>query len=118
MIFGIGVDITEIERVGNIQKRLGFAQKVLTSNEFEVWKNMKEPRSIEFLAGRFSAKESYSKAFGTGLGRQLGFKDIEILDNDVGKPIITKHPFKGTAHVSLSHTKQVVMTEVILEEID
>ncbi|KRO24968.1 acpS protein [Pediococcus argentinicus] len=115
MIYGIGVDITEIKRVTDIQSRLQLAEKVLTDNELSVWKSYQDKRANEFLAGRFSAKESYSKAYGTGIGKDVGFQDIEILDDDAGKPVVIKHPYRGSAHISISHTDTLVMTEVILE---
>ena len=72
-------------------------------------------RAVEYLSGRFSAKESYSKAFGTGLGK-VALQDVEILNNELGKPILTKHPFSGQAFVSISHSETLVFTEVILEK--
>lgn len=119
MIYGLGVDITEIERVHKIrQKNEKFITKVLTDNEFEFYQNLTEKRKDEFLTGRFSVKESYSKALGTGIGKYVTFKDLEILDNEWGKPEFKKHPYseKLNAHVSISHTDELVMTEVILEK--
>ena len=60
-------------------------------------------------------KESFAKAYGTGIGAKLGFHDIEIIDNQYGAPIVTKSPYNGNAHASVSHTATLVMTEVILE---
>ncbi|KIO94938.1 Holo-[acyl-carrier protein] synthase [Levilactobacillus brevis] len=60
-------------------------------------------------------KESYSKAMGTGIGATVTFQDIEIRDNDSGRPVVRRQPFGGIAHVSISHTETVVMTQVILE---
>ncbi|WP_407892772.1 holo-ACP synthase [Lacticaseibacillus sp. N501-2] len=115
MIYGIGVDITEIARIQAAQqKRSDFAQKVLTAAELAKFASFDGKRAAEFLAGRFSVKEAYAKAYGTGLG-EVGLQDVECLDNDRGKPEITKHPFAGKAHVSISHTDTLVMTEVILE---
>lgn len=117
MIYGMGIDLTEIDRVFKIQARLPkFAQRVLTEKERVVYQKLTQRRAAEFLAGRFSAKEAYSKAYGTGLGTQIGFQDIEILDEPSGKPVVRKQPFTGIAHVSISHTSQFVMTQVILEQ--
>jgi len=69
-----------------------------------------------YLAGRFSVKESFSKALGTGIGAQVGFQDLEVIDDEVGKPTIKQVVFDGHVHVSISHTDTVVMSEVILEE--
>lgn len=115
MIYGIGVDITEIARIQKIQtKRPDFAQKVLTPAELAKFASFQGQRAAEYLAGRFSVKEAYAKAYGTGLG-EVGLQDVECLDNARGKPEITKQPFDGIAHVSISHTEALVMTEVILE---
>ncbi|MFB9770677.1 holo-ACP synthase [Lactiplantibacillus modestisalitolerans] len=116
MIYGTGIDLTEIARIQKIVAAgLKFPQKVLTPAEQRVFAGYGPKRQAEFLAGRFSAKEAYSKAYGTGIGAQVGFQDIEILDNPAGKPVITRHPYSGPAWISISHTDQFVMTQVILE---
>lgn len=115
MIYGIGVDLTDIARIQKAQtKHTDFAAKVLTANELAVFKTLEAKRAAEFLAGRFSVKEAYAKAYGTGLGA-VGLQDVECLNQANGRPEITKHPFAGIAHVSISHTDTQVMTEVILE---
>jgi len=116
MIYGTGIDLTELSRIAAmLAAGLKLPKKVLTPAELAVFNSYGEKRRVEFLAGRFSAKESYSKAFGTGIGAQVGFQDIEILDNALGRPKITQQPFDGTAWISISHTDQLVMTQVILE---
>lgn len=116
MIYGTGIDLTELSRIQTIlAKGLKLPEKVLTPAEQAVFARYPLKRQIEFLAGRFSAKEAYSKAYGTGIGAAVGFQDIEILDNQHGKPEITRHPFDGPAWVSISHTDTFVMTQVILE---
>ncbi|AVK62530.1 holo-ACP synthase [Lactobacillus sp. CBA3605] len=116
MIYGTGIDLTELTRIATIlQKGLQLPSKVLTPAELAVFNAYGAKRQIEFLAGRFSAKEAYSKAFGTGIGAEVSFQDIEILDNPMGRPEIKHHPFNGSAWVSISHTDQLVMTQVILE---
>ncbi|EJF01977.1 holo-ACP synthase [Liquorilactobacillus mali] len=118
VIQGIGIDITEITRIQKAQERhKNFAAKILTAAEFECFEKMSNRRKNEYLAGRFSAKESYSKAYGTGIGNKVSFQEVEILnDEKSGRPIITKQPLKsGKAHISISHTDKLVMTEVIIE---
>lgn len=116
MIFGIGVDITDITRIDEAQtKNPHFARKVLTDSELAIYTAMKKKRALEYLAGRFSAKEAYAKAYGTGFGA-VTLHSVEILDDDRGKPSVTRHPYAGKAFVSISHTDALVMTEVILEE--
>ncbi|MFT8837264.1 holo-ACP synthase [Liquorilactobacillus satsumensis] len=118
MILGTGIDITEIARIKEAaQRHAGFVQRVLTPAEVEYFEKYGGRRRYEFLAGRFSAKESYSKAIGTGIGKTVHFQDIEIIeDGKTGKPQITRHPRSELrAHISISHTATLVMTEVILE---
>ncbi|KRN27882.1 4-phosphopantetheinyl transferase [Lactobacillus selangorensis] len=115
MIFGIGIDMTEIGRIHAAQaKNAHFAEKVLTAGELEIFKSYQGKRQDEFLAGRFSVKEAYSKAYGTGLGT-VQLHDVETLMDDLGKPVITKQPFAGRALVSISHTADYVVTQVLLE---
>lgn len=116
MIYGIGVDLTEIARIEQAQrKNPHFAAKVLTAAELAVFQQMPATRAAQWLAGRFSVKEAYAKAYGTGFG-PVALHDVETLtDAATGRPLITKHPFAGEAHVSISHTATLVMTEVILE---
>ncbi|SPE05463.1 Holo-[acyl-carrier-protein] synthase [Lactiplantibacillus plantarum] len=116
MIYGTGIDLTELSRIEAIlAKGLRLPEKILTPAELAVFSRYPVKRQIEFMAGRFSAKEAYSKAYGTGIGAAVGFQDIEILDNARGKPEVTRHPFDGPAWISISHTDTLVMTQVILE---
>ncbi len=71
-------------------------------------------RQVEFLAGRFSAKEAFSKAAGTGIGKNLSFIDIEIESDALGKPMIVKP--KVHAHLSISHSREYAVAQVIIEE--
>lgn len=116
MIKGLGIDITEISRVKKAATaHLQFVSRVLTPGEQDQYAQFSGQRAAEYLAGRWSLKESYAKAMGTGIGAKLNFQDIEIIDNQYGAPIVTKSPFNGKAHASVSHTADLVMTEVILE---
>lgn len=116
MIYGTGIDLTELVRIKKIvDAGLQLPTKVLTPAELAVYERYGAKRQVEFLAGRFSAKEAYSKAYGTGIGAAVSFQDIEILDNAQGKPEIKRHPFNGPAWISISHTDTLVMTQVILE---
>ena len=116
MIVGHGIDIEELASIQNaVKKREGFAQRVLTDKELERFSSLKGRRQIEYLAGRWSAKEAFSKAMGTGIGK-LGFQDLEILNNERGAPYFSKSPFSGKVWLSISHTDQFVTASVILEE--
>ncbi|CAH0416737.1 holo-ACP synthase [Periweissella fabaria] len=118
MIYGLGIDLADIDRVWDLTVRKPeFMAKFLTPREQSELTKFKGMHAAEFVAGRWSAKEAYSKAFGTGIGRELSFLDLEIINNEVGQPVFTKHPFTGRAHVSITHTDKLVMTEVILEQV-
>ena len=116
MIVGHGIDIEELASIQNVvEKREGFAQRVLTDKEMERFASLKGRRQVEYLAGRWSAKEAFSKAMGTGIGK-LGFQDLEVLNNEKGAPYFSKSPFSGKVWLSISHTNQFVTASVILEE--
>ncbi|MDQ0222774.1 holo-ACP synthase [Streptococcus moroccensis] len=118
MIVGHGIDLQIISQVAKAHaKSSRFAQKVLTEEESKVFESLKGERQISYLAGRWSAKEAFSKAWGTGIG-QISFQDLEILSNDLGAPVFTKHPFSGEVWVSISHSGDFVQSSVILEEKD
>jgi holo-[acyl-carrier protein] synthase len=116
MIVGIGIDIIELERVRDILKRQPkFVDRILTEDEKEYYLSLGENRKIEWFAGRFSAKEAFSKANGTGIGGKLSFQDISIIPDKNGKPMI-KHPLEVKAHLSITHTKQYAAAQVLLEK--
>ena len=116
MIVGHGIDIEALASIQNaVKKREGFAQRVLTDKELKRFASLKGRRQIEYLAGRWSAKEAFSKAMGTGIGK-LGFQDLEVLNNERGTPYFSKSPFSGKVWLSISHTDQFVTASVILEE--
>ena len=86
-IFGIGTDIVNIKR---IQKTLkvsnNFKRRIFSKNEIIYCEKKRNPSS--FYAKRFAAKEALSKALGTGIRKGINFKDIEIINNNYGKPTI------------------------------
>ena len=116
MIVGHGIDIEELASIENaVTRREGFAKRVLTPKELERFTSLKGRRQIEYLAGRWSAKEAFSKAMGTGIGK-LTFQDLEVLNNERGAPYFSQAPFSGKIWLSISHTDQFVTASDILEE--
>ena len=116
MIVGHGIDIEELASIKSaVTRREGFAKRVLTTKEMERFTSLKGRRQIEYLAGRWSAKEAFSKALGTGIGK-LTFQDLEVLNNERGAPYFSQSPFSGKIWLSISHTDQFVTASVILEE--
>lgn len=89
MIIGIGTDIVRIDRIENLVGKFGdkFISRILATSE--IVKFNVGGRKISFLAKRFAAKEAISKAFGTGIGNEIEFKDIVISNNEAGCPIVT-----------------------------
>ncbi|MHC5522532.1 holo-ACP synthase [Ligilactobacillus saerimneri] len=121
MLIGLGNDVADIKREQEMlaSGRLDrFAERVLTSEEYRVYATFPPRRRLEYVTGRFSAKESYAKALGTGIGSHVSFQDIEILNDEQGRPVITKHPLidQAQAWISISHTTDYVTTVVILEK--
>lgn len=85
-ILDIGIDIVEIKRIEDaLNKNKRFLDKLFTKEEIKYFesRNFK----IETIAGNFAAKEAISKAMGTGI-RNFNFTDIEVLRNELGKPIV------------------------------
>ena len=118
MIIGHGIDIEELSSIQRAyEKHARFAKKVLTEKEWLRFEELSGRRKIEYLAGRWSAKEAFSKAWGTGIGK-LSFQDLEVLNDERGAPVFTKAPFSGKVWVSISHAGTLVMASVILEERD
>lgn len=116
MIVGIGLDVTEIDRITKAyERREKFASRILTEKEFALFEQMTGTRKLEFLAGRYAVKEAFSKAYGTGIGK-LSFQDMEILPGERGRPTVTKSPFDGNVWVSISHSSNTVVAQVILEK--
>ena len=117
MIIGIGIDMIELERVRAILERQPkFIDRILTDDEKEYYRSLGESRKVEWFAGRFSAKEAFSKAYGTGIGEKLSFHDISIVPDSSGKPTI-QHQLDVKAHLSITHTKHYAAAQVILEEL-
>jgi len=89
MIFGIGTDIVQIPRIERILEKYGniFSTKILCSTELQKLELLPLDKHSNFLAKRFAAKEAISKAFGIGITKHnLHFKDITILNDNLGKP--------------------------------
>lgn len=119
MIIGTGIDITELERIEKmVQRQSAFITRILTKNERERYEKLSSRRKVEFLAGRFAVKEAYSKALGTGIGKDFSFQDIEVVNDERGKPhIVTKQPLEASVHVSISHSAHYAIAQVIIERL-
>lgn len=119
MIKGIGIDIIEVSRIKGMMDKYGdkFFKRILTDNEIAYCKSFVNAE-LHF-AGRFASKEAYSKAIGTGISKNFGWKDIEILNDERGKPYInhTKDTEFSKLHfeISISHTNNYGCAVVVCE---
>jgi holo-[acyl-carrier protein] synthase len=124
MILGTGIDIIEVERIKASYERFGerFLTRILRPAEIAYCLGHKFP--APFLAARFAAKEAISKAFGTGIGAQLGWQDMEVGRKESGEPFVILNDsgqrlmqLRGgrIVHLSLSHTQIYATAIAILE---
>ena len=123
MIFGIGTDLVDVERMAEkMEKKTGFKELVFSADEIVYC----EARTFKYehYAARFAAKESFLKAIGTGWSKGTAFNEIEIFNDEQGKPELrflgitakTMEGLKpGKISVSLSHTKTMASAIVIIE---
>ncbi len=108
-ILGIGNDIIEIDRIKKVLERHAerFAERILTPKELDYCLRYAHP--AKHIAGRFCAKESIAKALGIGIGRSLNWHDLEILNDTLGKPVLSLSSRmknllgNGEIHLSISH---------------
>lgn len=123
MIYGIGTDIIEVSRIKAVMERdIGFREKIFTTGEIEYCEKMKNKQ--QNYAARFSAKEAFLKAIGTGWRFGIRFADIDVYHDELGKPhirlygkaeeLVNKEGITNI-HVSLSHVKEMATAVVILE---
>ena len=124
MILGVGIDIIEVARIASSYEKFGerFVNRVLHADEIAYCLSHKNP--APFIAVRFAAKEAISKAFGTGIGAQLGWQDMEIRRKESGEPFVVLHGkgkklFKSRRAkrllISLSHTVNYATATAVLE---
>ena len=126
-ILGIGVDVVDCSRIEDSIKRFGdrFLQRIFTAGEIAYSQSMKFP--ARHFAARFAAKEALSKAFGTGIGKSMGWRDLDVQKKESGEPFVVlsggaekmaKERGVGKIWISLSHTDAVGMATIVLEKID
>jgi holo-[acyl-carrier protein] synthase len=123
-VIGIGVDVIECSRIKSSIERFGdrFLHRVFTEGEIEYSMSMKFPE--RHLAARFAGKEAVAKAFGTGIGKATGWRNIDIRKKESGEPFLV---FSGPAEtfaaergvtsalITLSHTENYAVACVVLE---
>ena len=87
-ILGIGVDIIENKRIQNSIKNPKFKDRIYSSKELKFSSLSKN--KVDYFSKRFAAKEAFAKAIGTGFRNNLNFKDIEVMNDKLGKPYYVK----------------------------
>jgi len=127
LIIGIGHDLVEIERLHRILQgptAERFEARVLTAAE-RTRADARGGRREEYIAGRFAAKEAIVKALGCGIGRTVGFLDIEVLPDGAGKPVcrltdgawqrLGLSPEETVLHLSITHERSLASAYAIVE---
>lgn len=118
MIKGIGIDLIELDRIqASYKKSDRLVKRVLTAKEQEIFNNLNsERRKVEFLAGRFAAKEAFSKAAGVGIGK-LSFQHIEIIPKQSGAPAIRVKGYENDQiFISITHSQEYAAAQIVIEE--
>jgi len=124
MIVGTGIDLVEIERIGHSVDRYGerFLNRVYTQAEQAYC--MRKRYSAESFAARFAAKEAGAKALGTGISKGVNWLEIEVTREPGGRPGLRFHGRAAEiasrmgvvrAALSLTHTNELAMASVVLE---
>ena len=124
MIYGVGTDVVEIERIEKALARFGerFARRILCEPELRRFAKHRLPAN--YLAKRFAAKEAFTKALGTGIHAPANWHGVWVTNLASGKPVLNftpklqdllNHRKINQAHVSLSDERGVAFATVILE---
>lgn len=124
MIIGVGIDLADQQRMQRALHRHGekFLQRLFSEQEIVFCQRYRSP--IEHYAGKFAVKEAFLKAIGMGLGQQVTFRQLEVLNRPSGAPFLTTHGRAAEVvmqlgvthtHVSLSHSSHLAIAVVILE---
>ena len=122
MIIGLGTDLVEVERMAKSIETTGFREKIFSPGEIVYCES--KINKAERYAARFAAKEAFFKALGTGWRGAMGFNEVEVINDELGKPsinllggakkIISERKI-NTIHLSISHTRYIATATVILE---
>lgn len=122
MIIGIGTDILKISRIAAvISRHPRFVQRFFSPSEQALF--LQRGMAVSVIAGNYAMKEAVSKALGTGI-REFNFRDIEVLRDKVGKPVIKLNNGAkqildrlciGVIHGTISHEKAYVVANCIIE---
>ena len=124
MIYGVGTDLIEIQRIDKALKRFGerFARRILCEPELKRFRAHRQP--VAYLAKRFAAKEAFTKALGTGIHAPANWHGVWVVNLKSGKPVLEfslelkkllqQRNISG-AHLSLTDERDMAAATVILE---
>ena len=124
MIYGIGTDLVDLERIKNMKSLSSFAKKILGDQELKEYAQLEEGLNQYYLGKQFAGKEAFVKALGTGFKDPIFPKDIQILRNSLGKPeVILSAGAKSyvedlgitKSHVSLADESNHLLAFAVLE---
>ena len=124
MIYGIGTDLVDLEKIKKMKSPSAFANKILGDQELKKFAEMKEGRNHSYLGKQFAAKEAFVKALGTGFKDPVFPKDIQIIRNSAGKPeVLLSGGAKSyveslgitKSHVSLADESNHLLAFAVLE---
>ncbi|HLX79638.1 MAG TPA: holo-ACP synthase [Burkholderiales bacterium] len=124
MIYGVGTDLIEIQRIDRALKRFGerFARRILCEPELRRFKAHRQP--VAYLAKRFAAKEAFTKALGTGIHAPANWHGVWVVNLPSGKPVLEFSPALKefldkkkilSSHLSLTDERELAAATVILE---
>jgi holo-[acyl-carrier protein] synthase len=124
MIYGVGTDLIEINRVERVLQRFGerFAQRILCEPELRRFRTHRQP--VSYLAKRFAAKEAFTKALGTGIHAPANWHGVWVVNLGSGKPVLEfsaelkillqKRKILNS-HLSITDEREIASATVILE---
>lgn len=126
MIYGIGTDLVNIKRIEDALFRFGdrFLHRILSEEEVAEYARSSQP--ARFVAKRFAAKEAFSKAYGTGIGEAVGWHDVSVIHDTLGKPLIRTSETLGEklraqritqTHLSITDETEQALAFVVIEKL-
>jgi holo-[acyl-carrier protein] synthase len=124
MIVGVGIDSVSIGRIARLIEKYGkrFLEKIFTEDEIAGGQGRRD--SASYFAVRFAAREAFFKALGTGWGRGISLKEVSVIREESGRPLLSlsdraleaaESRGTSTTHLSLSHEAGTAQAIVILE---
>ncbi len=124
MIYGIGTDLVDLDRIKKIKSLSTFAKKILGNQELEKYQQLTDGYNQSYIGNQFAGKEAFVKALGTGFKKPVFPKDIQILRNSFGQPeVLLSDEAKSyvenlgitKTHVSLADESNHLIAFAVLE---